>query len=91
MMGMSRLTTERSLVSGANRAASPRTRAMLQMLLPITLPTAIMLFCLTEETTLTTSSGVEVPKATTVRPITMGLRPRPRARLEDPFTSHSAP
>jgi hypothetical protein len=64
---------------------------MLQMLLPTTLPTAIMLFPWMEEMRLTTSSGAEVPKATTVKPMTIGVTPMLRARLEDPFTSHSAP
>jgi len=36
-------------------------------------------------------ASAEVPKATTVKPITIGVTPRLRARLEDPFTSHSAP
>jgi hypothetical protein len=64
---------------------------MLQILLPTTLPTAIMLLPFIDEIRLTTSSGAEVPKATTVRPITIGVTPRLRARLEEPFTSHSAP
>ena len=76
---------------GLKSAEMPRTRAMLHMLLPTTLPTAIMLLDFTAETTLTTNSGVEVPKATTVNPMTMGVIPRLRARLDDPFTSHSAP
>jgi len=44
-----------------------------------------------EETILTTNSGADVPKATIVRPITTGLKPALLARLEAPFTSHSAP
>jgi hypothetical protein len=72
-------------------AAKPRTRAMLQMLLPTTFPTAIMLLSLIEDTTLINSSGAEVPNATTVKPMTSGVRPRLRAKLEDPFTSQLAP
>jgi hypothetical protein len=64
---------------------------MLQMLLPKTLPTAIRLWPRKEEIRLTTSSGADVPKATTVRPMTIGLILAERARLEEPFTSHSAP
>jgi hypothetical protein len=64
---------------------------MLQILLPTTFPTAIILFPLIEEIRLTTNSGADVPNATTVKPITIGVTPRLRARLEDPFTSHSAP
>jgi hypothetical protein len=61
------------------------------MLLPTTLPTAIILLPLIEETTLIKSSGEDVPNATTVKPITVGDKPRLRARRADPFTSHSAP
>jgi len=44
-----------------------------------------------EEIRLTTNSGADVPNATTVRPMTIGVTPRLRARLEEPLTSHSAP
>jgi hypothetical protein len=91
MMGISRLTTEGSLLIGLNIADNPRTRAMLHILLPTTLPTAIMLLAWIEEITLTTNSGADVPKATTVKPMTIGVTPRLWAKLEDPFTSHSAP
>jgi hypothetical protein len=43
------------------------------------------------ESRLTTNSGAEVPNATTVRPITIGVTPRPEARLDEPFTRTSAP
>jgi len=91
MIGMSRRTTEGSLFIGLNTADNPSTRAMLQILLPTTFPTAIMLLPCIEEIRLTTSSGADVPKATTVKPMTIGVIPRLRARLEDPLTSHSAP
>ena len=90
-MGISRLKTDLLLVSGLNNADMPKIREILQILLPITFPTAIMLFPFMEETRLTTNSGVDVPKATTVRPITTGVTPRLLARLDDPLTSHSAP
>ena len=91
MIGISRLTTDGSLFIGLNMADNPSTRAMLQILLPTTFPTAIMLLPWIEEIRLTTSSGADVPNATTVKPMTIGLTPKLRARLEDPFTNHSAP
>jgi hypothetical protein len=91
MIGISRRTTVGSLFMGFSTADNPSTRAMLQILLPTTFPTAIMLLPFIEDTRLTTSSGAEVPKATTVKPMTIGVIPRLRARLEEPLTSHSAP
>src|SRR4030042_5164007 len=91
IMGISRLIIDLLLVSGLNMADMPRIKEILNILLPITFPTAIMLFPFTEETRLTTNSGVDVPKATTVRPMTTGVTPRLLARLDDPLTSHSAP
>ena len=76
---------------GCNKDATPKTSAMLQMLLPMTFPTAIMLLSLTEDTTLMTNSGADVPKATTVKPITIGDKPMLLARLDEPLTSMPAP
>ena len=59
-------------------------RNIFAILLPTTLPRAISLFHCRLASKLTTSSGIEVPKATIVRPIT---------RLEIPsfFASDEAP
>jgi hypothetical protein len=50
-----------------------------------------MLLPLAAETRLTTSSGAEVPNATTVSPMTMGVSPRLRASVDAPRTSQPAP
>src|SRR5690554_3112278 len=57
----------------------------------MTLPSAISECPLSAAITLTTSSGAEVPKATTVSPITNSEMPYLRAREEDPVTSQSPP
>ena len=79
-----------SILRGRTIAERPRIRAILAMLLPI-LPTAMSLKCLMPAITLVTSSGMEVPKATIVRPITTGLMCNACANLAEPVTSHSAP
>ena len=43
------------------------------------------------DTILTTNSGIEVPKATTVSPMTKSLTPERLATAEAPSTSQSAP
>jgi hypothetical protein len=85
------LTIDPLLVIGLNKADMPRIKEILKILLPITFPTAIMLFPFIEEVRHTTNSGVDVPNATTVSPITTGVTPKLLARFDDPFTSHSAP
>ena len=77
--------------TGAMSAAMARMRPTLAMLLPTTLPTAIPPAPASAACTLTTSSGALVPKATTVSPITSGVRPRRSARLAAPRTSALAP
>jgi hypothetical protein len=89
--GISRLMTAPVVFTGWNTAVKPSTRAMLQILLPMTLPKAIMLLPLTAETRLTTSSGADVPNATTVNPITIGVSPMLPASADDPRTSQPAP
>src|SRR5690606_38396210 len=60
-------------------------------LLPITFPSTISELPLEDAKTFTTNSGAEVPKATTVRPITILEIPILAARLEAESTSLSAP
>ncbi len=80
-----------STFSGQRRAASPRISPTLKMLLPTTFPTARAALPRAAASRLTTSSGAEVPKATTVRPMITGRMRRARARLEAPLTNPSAP
>lgn len=60
--------------SGRIRAASPRMARMLNMFEPTTLATAISVLPLAAAIMLTASSGTDVPAATTVSPITAGVR-----------------
>ena len=64
---------------------------MLAMLLPTTLPSASSGLSLSAAERLTTSSGAEVPKPTSVKPITKGLTPIARAIRIAPRMSASAP
>jgi len=66
----------------------PNTRRILNILLPTMFPMAMSDCFLKEATTEVTSSGAEVPKATTVRPITASLTQNQRAILfADPTRS----
>ena len=56
---------------GATIAATPTMSIALNTLLPTTLPTAISAVPLRAETKLTQNSGIDVPRATMVRPITI--------------------
>ena len=58
---------------------------------PTTLPTDRSGCPPTAAMTLTTSSGSEVPAATTVSPITAGVRPATRASATAPRTRSSPP
>jgi hypothetical protein len=58
----------------------------LAILLPIIFPIAISLDSFIEAVKLTANSGLEVPKATTVKPITTGLIPRARDKFDEPLT-----
>ena len=64
---------------------------MLAMLEPTTLPTAIPGLPIRAAWMLVTSSGVEVPKPTSVSPITSGETPNRRAVPTAPRTSTSPP
>jgi hypothetical protein len=63
---------------------------MLAMLEPTALPMASPLSPCQAAMAETSISGAEVPKATTVRPITMVEMPRLRARSDAPATNRSA-
>ena len=64
---------------------------MFAMLLPTILPTESPEAPFNAAPTLTTSSGAEVPKATTVKPITRGETFNLSARATEPLTRNSAP
>ena len=63
---------------------------ILHILLPRILPRAIPLEPFTAEMIFTESSGADVPKATTVSPITRSGTPALLAREDAPSTSHAA-
>ena len=69
----------------------PRIKKTLEILLPSTLPMAISVLPLALATMLTNSSGVEVPKATTVSPMTRSETLNFLEIAEAPSTSRSAP
>ena len=64
---------------------------VLNRLLPTTLPIANSGLFSIDEITETTNSGIEVPIATTVRPIISSETPHRRARSLAPLVSESAP
>ncbi len=72
-------------------AAIPRINPTLAMLLPKTLPSTKSVLPFHAAVAQATISGIEVPKATTVRPITNGDTWSAAATREAPRTSHSAP
>ncbi len=71
--------------------AAPSTARMLNTLLPTTLPTAMSRWPRMAATIEVAISGIEVPTATTVRPITRSLTPKARANATAESTSQSAP
>ncbi len=91
MIGTSRTSSLIWTRIGRIRAAIPRIRAMFATFEPTTLPIAMSPLCRTEATTPTSSSGIEVPMATTVSPMTSALTPRLRASRDAPRISTSAP
>jgi hypothetical protein len=66
-------------------------KSRLKILLPITFPNAASLCPLTEDIMLTNNSGVEVPKATTVKPTARLDTLNFLATEEEPLTKKSAP
>ena len=69
--GMSFFTAERLIAMGAKAAETPTISIVLKMLLPTTLPTARSGVPFIADTRLTKNSGIDVPIATTVSPITI--------------------
>ncbi len=74
-----------------NKADTPRINKIFVILLPTILPKARSAVPLKAPKRFTTSSGAEVPKATTVRPTTKGEIPNLTETEEAPLTSKSAP
>ena len=68
--GMSRFMERGVTVIGATIAVRPVMSSTLNVLEPTTLPTAMPGLCLSAETSDTKNSGIDVPMATTVRPMT---------------------
>ena len=87
----SRWNAARVVATGRITAVRPRMPTMLTMLLPTTLPRAIPGEPRNAACRLATSSGVDVPNPTSVKPITSGDSPRRRAMATAPFTSASPP
>ena len=69
--GMSRFTVDFRMVIGATKAAQPTMSRELKMLDPKTLPTAMSGVDFKADSRLTKNSGMEVPMATIVSPITI--------------------
>ena len=72
-------------------ALHPSTRNMLKMLLPITLPRAMLGLPFTAAVIDVASSGSDVPAATIVKPIMASLTPSPDAIPDAPLTNRSPP
>ena len=89
--GSSKKRVSLATFNGLINATDPIIMSILKILLPIIFPTQISASFLKALTTDVAISGIEVPKATAVKPITMGLMPRSRDKFEEPLTSHSAP
>ena len=78
-------------ITGLIAPATPSTRSMLNILEPITFPSAISTSSFFAATIDVTSSGRLVPSATIVSPIRFWLSPRLEAMVEAPFTTKSPP
>ena len=89
--GMSRLTVERLMTIGATMAETPTMSMAFIVLEPTTLPTARSGVSLRAETTLTKSSGAEVPAATMVSPMMISGTFSLRASEAAPSVRRSAP
>ena len=89
--GISKRTSRRETVNGRSKAAKPRTKSMLAMLLPTTLPMFNAEWSERSAVSPTASSGEPVPQATTVKPTTNDETPNVRASCAAPRTSSSAP
>ncbi|MEZ4963960.1 MAG: hypothetical protein R2791_01855 [Saprospiraceae bacterium] len=91
LRGISFHTVFRCTPSGRIKAARPRIRQIFIILLPITLPSATSALPELAAMTETISSGDEVPKATTVRPITRSDILNRLASDDEPSTMILAP
>ena len=69
--GMSLRTVPLATIIGATEAAAPAISSTLNMLLPTTFATARSVVPRMAEVRLTNNSGIEVPRATTVSPMTI--------------------
>jgi len=90
-MGISLFTTLSTTRRGWTKAVAPRIKPMLARLDPRTFPTAISALPLTVAKTATMNSGAEVPRDTTVSPMTIGLNPKLSWSRAAPRTNQSAP
>lgn len=92
MMGASLLKMLLVLTAmGNNKTHKPNIRPRFAMFEPMTLPTAIAGESLKVAASVAANSGALVPKATTVKPITRGLKLKRNAKLEANLTSSSPP
>src|SRR5690606_7807316 len=87
----SRLSARLSTAIGRSSAAAPRISRMFAIFEPTMLPTAMPGEPTSAACTLVTSSGVEVPKPTSVSPIRSGDTPKHSAVRTAPRTRSSAP
>jgi hypothetical protein len=88
---MSRFTVDFRMVIGATKAAQPTMSRELKMLDPKTLPTAMSGVDFKADSRLTKNSGMEVPMATIVSPITICDMCMRSAMATAPSVSRSAP
>lgn len=92
MMGVSLLNMLLVLTAiGKMRTHRPNIRPRLAMFEPITLAAAMAGEPLKAALSVAASSGALVPNATTVRPMTSGLKLNLKAKLEAKLTSNSPP
>ena len=89
--GTSFFTVDFEMTIGDTMAATPTMSSTLKMLLPTTLPTARSEVPFSADTRLTQNSGIEVPMATMVSPMTMEGMFRRSAMLTAPSVMKSAP
>ena len=89
--GMSLVIIVRSIFIGTIMAVTPMITNTLNILLPTTLPMASSGLPCNADTMLITSSGADVPNATTVRPTIRSETPQRLAMADAPSVSMLAP
>ena len=89
--GISKFNIKGSMLIGLIIATSPKTKKILQILLPMILPTLMLGILLIDAVKEVASSGKDVPRANTVIPIIQGLRPNTPAKPTPPLIIISAP